>query len=75
MRVIPVATGVMRCRPCLSRAPAGSCGKPVEAGLADGVGVVVWPPHGYECHAFRLNPDAMPEPSAERLRRQWEGKL
>ena len=67
MRVIPEAPRLMRCRPCMHRTRAGSCGDPVRAGLTEEWGVA-WPDIGYECRAFERRPDAMPEPSPERLR-------
>lgn len=40
-----------RCRPCQHRLPAGTCGQPVAAGLAE-VFEVVLPPAGHQCPAF-----------------------
>lgn len=72
MRVIPEATRVMRCRPCAHRTRAGSCGQPVQAGLADAF-AVVWPDPGFECRNFERRPDAMPEPDPRRLEQQYRG--
>lgn len=58
----PSATGTTArtCRACIYRLRAGTCGRPVEAGLAEAF-VVVWPPagHAVTCPAFqRLGVDA-----------------
>lgn len=42
------------CRPCGHRLPRGTCGRPVEAGLADHGFGIFWAPmgHGEHCRAF-----------------------